>query len=381
MPKARVLASSLKKYNPEFQFHLLLSDELPPKFDLIKEPFDTIINISELPIPEMDSWIFKHNIVEMCTAVKGYGFLEIIKRHTAEKIFYFDPDMVVFSSLDQLLNALDDNSIVLTPHQTVPEESYEAIVDNEICSLKHGIYNLGFLGIRSSEQGMEFCKWWASRLHDFCYDDIAGGLFTDQRWVDLAPAFFPEVGILREPIYNVATWNLTHRTASGTLDGGITINEQPLCFYHFSGFDSGAQEVMLNKYIGNSHILRDLRDWYISECQEMGQDELAKYPCIYNTYDNGKLISNHERILYRNRIDLQQAFPNPYSTVIVDKSYQAWYQANVDINVNDGTSGAEAVETLRAKVAELTAEIQGMKRSKTWRYSQKIISIFRNKIT
>ncbi len=193
LPKARVLAATLKKHNPEFKFHLLLSDELPPEFDIEEEPFDTIINVSELDIPGMDAWIFKHRIVEMCTAVKGYGFLEIIKRFSAEKVFYFDPDMAVFSSLGQLLNALDLHSIVLTPHQTVPEESYEAIVDNEICSLKHGIYNLGFLGIRSSEQGMEFCIWWASRLHDFCYDDIARGLFTDQRWVDLAPAFFPKL--------------------------------------------------------------------------------------------------------------------------------------------------------------------------------------------
>ncbi len=161
------------------------------------------------------------------------------------------------------------------------------------------------------------------------------------------------------------------------MDGGITINGQPLCFYHFSGFDSGAQEIMLNKYIGDSYILRELRDWYIKECKKMGQDELAKYPCVYNTYDNGELISNHERILYRSRLDLQQAFPNPFSTTDVDKSYHDWYRVNVGMNVIDDLGGEETVETLRAKVAELTAEIQNMKRSRTWQYSQKIISTFR----
>lgn len=377
LPKARVLASTLKKHNPDFKFHLLLSDKPPPDFNIEAEPFDTVINVSELSIPGMDAWIFKHRIVEMCTAVKGYGFLEIIKRYSAEKVFYFDPDMAVFKSLEHLLSALDTNSVILTPHQTIPEESYEAIIDNEICSLKHGIYNLGFLGVRSSEQGMAFVKWWASRLHDFCYDDISRGLFTDQRWVDLAPAFFPDIGILREPVYNVATWNLTHRTATGTLDGGIKINGQPLCFYHFSGFDSGDQEVMLNKYIGDSHVLRDLRNWYISECEEMGQNELAKYPCIYNSYDNEEQISDHERILYRSRVDLHHAFPNPFATADVDKSYYHWYQANVLPNADNGTSKEETVESLRIQLTSLMDELQSIKQSRSWLLFRKITRIFR----
>lgn len=377
LPKARVLASTLKKHNPEFQFHLLLSDELPPGFNIEKEPFDTIINVSELPIPGIDGWIFKHRIVEMCTAVKGYGFLEIIKKYSAEKVFYFDPDMAVFKSLEQLLSALDKHSVILTPHQTIPEESYEAIVDNEICSLKHGIYNLGFLGVRSSTEGMAFAKWWASRLYDFCYDDIARGLFTDQRWVDLAPAFFPGVGILREPIYNVATWNLTHRLATGTLDDGIAINGQPLCFYHFSGFDSGDQEVMLEKYIGDSHVLRDLRNWYIDECEKMGQNELAKYPCVYSTYDNGEHVSNHERILYRGRKDLQSAFPHPFNTTDIDKSYYHWYQANVSSDTDNGSSNEETVESLRIQVTELMGELRSIKHSRSWQLFSKIVRFFK----
>ncbi len=35
--------------------------------------FDTIIKIDELPIENLPSWIFKHRLVELCTAVKGTG--------------------------------------------------------------------------------------------------------------------------------------------------------------------------------------------------------------------------------------------------------------------------------------------------------------------
>ena len=40
-------------------------------------------------------------------------------------------------------------------------------------------------------QGRRFIDWWADRLRQFCYDEVPNGLFTDQRWVDLAP------GVLR----------------------------------------------------------------------------------------------------------------------------------------------------------------------------------------
>ena len=76
-------------------------------------------------------------------------------------------------------------------------------------------YNLGFLAVRMTGQGREFIDWWAERLRLFCYDEVPNGLFTDQRWVDLAPAFFDDIAIIRDPEYNVATWNLTHRRATG----------------------------------------------------------------------------------------------------------------------------------------------------------------------
>lgn len=369
IPKARVLASSIKQQDPAARFHLVLCDEPPENFGTDAEPFDSVIVIEELPIPKLPAWIFKHTVVEMCTAVKGPAFLEIARRFDAEKIFYFDPDMVVFSGLDRLARLLDQHSILLTPHQTVPEESFEAVVDNEICSLKHGVFNLGFLGVRTSSEGMRFLNWWAARLLEFCYDDIAGGLFTDQRWVDLAPGFFDDIAIMREPIYNVATWNLTHRTAAGSLQAGITINGEPLSFYHFSGFDGGAQEVMLKKYGQYSPVLFDLRKWYIAECERRGQQALGKRPCKFGVYDNGEPILKEQRWFYRAREDLQIAFPNPFATADTQHSYYHWYQDNMAKSMpGDGESEPESV--LRAKLMEVYRELELIKRSRSWRFTR-----------
>jgi hypothetical protein len=71
----------------------------------------------------------------------------------------------------KIINLLDQQSIVLTPHQIKPEKELSAIIDNEICSLKHGIFNLGFIGVSSSKTGKAFAKWWAERIYYFCRDD------------------------------------------------------------------------------------------------------------------------------------------------------------------------------------------------------------------
>ena len=219
---------------------------------------------------------------------------------------------------------LDSSSILLTPHLAEPETQYQAILDNEICCLRHGVYNLGFLAVRASASGRRFIDWWADRLRQFCYDDVKSGLFTDQRWVDLAPAFFDDIAIVREPEYNVATWNLTHRHAAGTAPYEIRINDRPLVFYHFSGFDSGAQRAMLDRYGSHSPVLYDLRDWYIARCQELGQETLGAIDCVYNSFRNGRRITDAHRLVYRSRDDLAIHFPDPFGTS--GHSYQRWFE-------------------------------------------------------
>ena len=108
------------------------------------EPSTRSSTSADLPIEKLPSWIFKHRLVELCTAVKGTAFQYIAERFGAERIYYFDPDIVVLGRLDDLERMLDRNSVLLTPHLLEPETDLQAILDNEICCLRHGVYNLGF---------------------------------------------------------------------------------------------------------------------------------------------------------------------------------------------------------------------------------------------
>lgn len=369
LPKARVLANSIKRTTPGAVFHLMLNDEPPCGFDLVNEPFDNLIRIDQLPVANRPDWFFKHSIVELCTSVKGMAFLHIAEKFDAEKIIYLDPDIVVFRNLQGLSDQLDQFSILLTPHLTEPESNIDAIMDNEIASLKHGIYNLGFLGVHPTEEGRRFLEWWNQRLIHFCHDDIAGGLFTDQRWIDLVPAFFDNVKILRESVYNVATWNISQRRITGSLANGILIDDHPLVFYHFSGWDGGAQEAMLKKYARGSAVLFELREWYLQACREQEQQALGQHPCKYGVYSDGTPITNHQRIVYRNRPDLARSFPDPYQVNRSEPCYLYWYRQQFGDAANlDGATVGELHNTLLTVQQELDL----IKRSRSWRLARLI---------
>ena len=142
LPKARVLAETLKKTNPDAIMHLVVSDDLPADFDIKKENFDYVWYAEDFIKTENNNkWFFLHTVVELCTAVKGAAALHILKETKADKIIYLDPDIGVFNDLTPMSKMLDKNSVLLTPHQTEPVTSKENIINDEICSLKHGVYN------------------------------------------------------------------------------------------------------------------------------------------------------------------------------------------------------------------------------------------------
>ena len=323
LPKVRLLAQSLKQFHPEIRLVLALSDRTPSLELLAGEAWDEIIPLDSLDIPARDRWSFTHEIVELSTAIKPFVLQNLLERIDCAGVFYFDPDMVLFSRLDDLFGLLSTSDILLTPHQTSPESSLSRIVDNEICSLKHGTYNLGFIGVRPSSNGVAFARWWSKRVYYFCQNDIPNGLFTDQRWIDLVPALFNGVNIVRSPRFNVAPWNLTSRSFSGDFSEGFLVDGEALGFYHFTGFDSGAHRIMVTKYSPENQSLKALIDWYQGETVRTKSDPLSLLPWAFGCFSNGAPIYRAHRLIYRSRPDLQMLFPNPFS-VTTKPSFFHW---------------------------------------------------------
>src|SRR5881397_2641002 len=126
LPKARVLAQSVRQFHPDWKIHLVLCDELPPGFNS-PDQFHRVWTLADLDIPNLKSWLFQHTLVEASTAVKGFALRKLLALPDCDHVLYFDPDIVVLSSLRQLTNEFARGSVLLTPHITETETMGQAI--------------------------------------------------------------------------------------------------------------------------------------------------------------------------------------------------------------------------------------------------------------
>jgi hypothetical protein len=237
-------------------------------------------------------------------------------------VFYIDPDIALFNNLHPAVSSLADSNIVLTPHLVEPEEKSRNKWENERSALLHGVYNLGFIGVKNGPEGRRFASWWGDRLEYFCYEAASEGIYTDQRWCDLVPAFFDGVTILRDPGFNVASWNLSSRPIAFDGTGAIFAGSSPLRFYHFTKI-SHAGEAMIDRYAGRGSAVYELVKWYRSAIQQYEDSRLQNY-WAYDSYSDGTLIRLEHRKLYRSRKDLQEDFPNPFRA----NSFLRWIEIN-----------------------------------------------------
>lgn len=320
--RARILATSLKRHHPDAVLTAVIMDRPPDgfRFDPAAEPFDRVLSAEDVVGHGRPAWHFSHNVVEACTAAKG-PVLKRLLDEGAEAVVYLDPDIAVFSPLEPALEALREASVVLTPHQVEPNRTAQAIRDNEITSLRLGVYNLGFLAVKGDETGRHFADWWADRLEEMCYDEPGEGLFVDQKWCDLIPCLFDKVAIVRDPGMNVASWNLSRRRVTFDGRGEPLVNGVPLRFFHFTKLGP-AGEAMTRRYAGDNLEVHELWAWYRREVAAASDPAIPDDWWAFATYDDGTPIAQGERALYRRRSDLRAAFANPFATG--PGTFRAW---------------------------------------------------------
>jgi hypothetical protein len=326
--RARVLFQTLRKFHPDWELVALITDKPPPgfRFKPAEEPFDRVVWAKDLKIPGFKGWLFKHDVVEACTAVKGPFLHQACQAGAADAVIYLDPDTALLGDLKPLERWLAQQDILLTPHLIDPNTERTAILDNDLSASRTGIFNLGFLAVRTTGEGARFARWWNDRLLEFCYDDMPSGLFVDQRWCDHVPALFDGVKVIRDPGYNVASWNLSTRTVAVEKDGRITVNGAPLRFWHFTKLGP-IGDSMTKRYAGRNFPVYEIWAWYRRQVAAATDGAIPERWWAHGAYADGVPIRKAERVLYRERADLQAAFPDPFASG--PGTYREWLAAEV----------------------------------------------------
>ncbi|MCU0468670.1 MAG: glycosyl transferase [Arcicella sp.] len=281
LAQAQTLGQSLQRTNPDVEFVIGLVDRLDKvTLDSDKIPPFQLLEIDKINIVHLEEMCDNYDITELNTAVKPFYFDYFFKnRLDINKVIYFDPDIIVFDSLQPLTDNLEKYHIVLTPHITSPiNDKFDT---REIDHLNTGLYNLGFVAVSRHPKSYEMINWWMERLAKDCRIDLCNGLFVDQHWMIFVPIFYKDIVLVdKYPGYNVAYWNLHERKVTEQ-NGKYFINELPLIFFHFSGYGLN-NPTEVSKYQNRSNF--DNRPDIVPLFQYYAQQLVANYNDYYNQF-------------------------------------------------------------------------------------------------
>ena len=279
---AKTLGDSILRLTPDCHFVIGLVDKVDSSIDYTPFSAFEIIPYDSIGFSFFSEMLTAYNVIEFNTSVKPYYFDYLFRTHGKDsRILYIDPDIEAYRSLDDLFSMLTENGILLTPNLVnVPN----LLAPGELASLRHGMYNLGFIGIAFTEESQRFLKWWQERLRHHCLIDKCRGIFVDQKWVDLAPLFFKNIKLIEHPGYNMAWWNLSERKLIQKEDiYYVNSLDNLLYFFHFSGYTPGSgfytgRVNTSNQYsFDNAPELRPLFMQYTEKLKANGFDILSKH--------------------------------------------------------------------------------------------------------
>jgi hypothetical protein len=221
----KLLVESFFKFHPKNRFIIFSGD---------KYNFQGIQVTHNLELRQLDFGAISGSKRRSNSRVKP-AILRGLMEEGWQSIVFLDPDMLVISSLDEVIDVVVKNSLTLTPHILNPHEE-NSIENFDKILLNAGMFNAGFIGISQSRKVLDFLRWWESRTtkHGILFPN--SGFDYDQRWLDLAPGFVEDLCILRDPGVNVAYFNLSNRRIE-IKNGDYAINGAMLKLIHFSGFD------------------------------------------------------------------------------------------------------------------------------------------------
>lgn len=272
------------------------------------EVFD-MVNIKDLDIENFAEFVFRYNILELNTAAKPFAFAKFIAEGY-DNVIYFDPDIRIFSPLNDMCSLISQNNIVLTPHLT--GELDDGMRPNEIDILRAGTYNLGYIGVNNSSETVKFLDWWMRRLRTLCVNDVSRGLFVDQKWMELAPSLFKGVYINHNAGWNTAYWNLNHRHISLDSNGQYLVNDEPLVFFHYSGFKHKDNILSIHQnrfdFDNCGDAVNQLFKLYSSELFANDFDDASSFEYGYGKYEDGSSLPNFLREAY---LSLEDSLTEP----------------------------------------------------------------------
>lgn len=322
IPFARTMIKSYRKYHPEGRFFVLLLDK-PEGLDLSKEPWETVFAEDLGMGTELDTLRMLYSAYEMSMSLRPAFMLHLMRKKNSERLLFLDSDLYFTGRLHEADQWLNDHalSICVSIREPLPDDNCHPSDKDFILA---GSLNGGFVLARRCEETERTMEWLDGKLRKEGYYRPYEGLFGDQKWLDLWVSFCDTLGVIKQKGWNVSHWNIHERPLTKKNDI-IFAGDEPMAFYHFSGFrmeDENVISAHQNRYrLDDQPVLAELLQEYRSELTKNDYGSWKKIPYLYDLFENGVRISETVRRCYE-ETQGPRTFPKPHD--VRSKNFYHW---------------------------------------------------------
>jgi hypothetical protein len=195
--------------------------------------------------------------------------------------------------------------------------------------LRAGVFNGGFMAFSQHDEARRFLAWWREKTFQECVRDVRNGVHFEQRWLDFVPSLTTDHRILRDPGLNVGHWNLPDRDIRAH-NGRVTAKGVPCRVFRFSGYEPDRPR-SVSKYnprytVASTGDAAQVFARYRALLMDAHYEETRRLPYAYEHFDNGVVIPERARRIYRRLGERARRFGDPFETAPAG-SYYRWYKA------------------------------------------------------
>ena len=227
--KGLAMIQSLKMHCSDAYVYVLCMDDLTKeileKFHL---DYVTCLTLAQVEDEALLAVKQSRSMAEYCWTLSPCLPWYILQRnHEVDSIVYLDADLFFYSSLQPLFDEVADSSITIIEHRFPPALSHLEV---------NGRFCVEWVGFRRDRQGMKCLQRWREQCIEWCFHRLEFDRMGDQKYLDKWPGEYEKLHILQHFGAGIAPWNYGGYSFDLDHNGDITVNKQPLIFYHFHQF-------------------------------------------------------------------------------------------------------------------------------------------------
>ena len=241
LDRGLAMIRSLRRFDPGCRITVLcLTEACGQVLGRLQEPGVTSISLEDFERENPDLLAIKdtRSLRDYYFTLSGCIVASMLRDAADGQIVtYLDADLLFYSSPAPIFAAMKDASVGLIGHR---HHWWTKRLE------KYGRFNVGWVSFRADAVGREAAHWWRERNIEWCYGNVDGDRFADQKYLDHIYAKFPNVVEITHPGANIGPWNVCrHSIARGPGDSFVIDGKFPLIFVHYSGLTETEPNVYL----------------------------------------------------------------------------------------------------------------------------------------